>query len=58
VKTGVDGGTWLEVVSGLARGDVIVTAGTDGLADAATVQAQRDVDPYTGQKTASAVEGR
>lgn len=58
VKTGVDGGTWLEVISGLARGDVIVTAGTDGLADGATVQAQRDVDPYTGQKTASAADAR
>ena len=58
VKTGVDGGTWLEVISGLARGDVVVIAGIDGLADGAAVQAQRDVDPYTGQKTISAAEGR
>ncbi|GEJ55816.1 efflux RND transporter periplasmic adaptor subunit [Anaeromyxobacter diazotrophicus] len=58
VKTGVDGGTWLEVVSGLASGDVVVIAGIDGLADGAAVQAQRDVDPYTGQKTASAADAR
>ncbi|HVI75751.1 MAG TPA: efflux RND transporter periplasmic adaptor subunit [Anaeromyxobacteraceae bacterium] len=58
VRTGIDGGTWLEVISGLARSDVVVIAGIDGLADGATVQAQRDVDPYTGQKTVSAAEGR
>lgn len=58
VRTGVDGGTWLEVVSGLAAGDVVVVAGIDGLADGAKVQARRDVDPYTGQKTASAADGR
>ena len=58
VRSGIDGGTWLEVISGLARNDVVVIAGIDGLADGATVQAQRDVDPYTGQKTVSAAEGR
>jgi hypothetical protein len=58
VTLGVDGGTWLEVLSGLAPSDAIVTAGIDGLADGATVQAQRDVDPYSGQRTASAAEAR
>ncbi len=48
IQTGVDGGDWLEVTSGLARGDEIVTAGMDVLSDGATVRAQRNVDPFTG----------
>jgi len=52
VQVGVDGGTWLEVTSGLAPGAEIVTAGADALSDGALVRAQRNVDPYTGAVTA------
>jgi membrane fusion protein (multidrug efflux system) len=48
VQTGVDGGTWLEILSGLQPGDEIVTAGADVLSDGSTVRAQRDVNPFTG----------
>ncbi len=50
VKTGVDGGNWLEVTAGLSRGDRIITAGGDILSDGSQVRAQLDVDPYTGAK--------
>jgi len=53
IQTGVDGGEWLEVVSGLARGDEIVTAGMDVLSDGATVRAQRNVDPFSGAPLAA-----
>ncbi len=54
ILTGVDGGNWLEVVSGLQPGDEIVTAGTDALSDGSPVRARRDFDPFTGaQVTAS-----
>jgi RND family efflux transporter MFP subunit len=49
LKLGVDGGDWLEVVEGLARGDEIVTAGTDVLADGASIRAMRGVDPFLGK---------
>ncbi|BDG09310.1 efflux RND transporter periplasmic adaptor subunit [Anaeromyxobacter paludicola] len=49
VQTGVDGGDWLEVTSGLAKDDEVVTAGADVLSDGAAVRAQRNVDPFTGQ---------
>jgi RND family efflux transporter MFP subunit len=49
VQLGVDGGDWLEIVGGLAKGDEIVTAGTDMLADGATIRAQRGVDPFLGK---------
>lgn len=48
VRTGVDGGDWLEVTSGLKPGDRIVTAGMDVLSDGNTVKAELDVNPYTG----------
>ncbi len=54
IQVGVDGGDWLEVTGGLARGDEVVTAGSDALSDGATVRAQRNVDPYTGAVTATA----
>ncbi len=54
VQTGVDGGSWLEVERGLARGDEIVTAGIDGLADGMTVRVTRGVSPYTGAPPPSA----
>jgi RND family efflux transporter MFP subunit len=49
LKLGVDGGEWLEVRDGLAKGDEIVTAGADVLADGATIRAQRGVDPFLGK---------
>ncbi|HZZ85311.1 MAG TPA: efflux RND transporter periplasmic adaptor subunit [Anaeromyxobacteraceae bacterium] len=49
VRTGVDGGDWLEVTGGLSPGDEVVTAGADVLSDGAVVRAQRNVDPFTGQ---------
>jgi len=48
VQIGVDQGNWLEILSGLARGDEIVTAGTDILSDGSAIKAVRDVDPLTG----------
>ena len=54
VGLGVDGGDWLEVLSGLAPGDEIVTAGTDVLSDGSAVRAQRNVDPFTGTPIATA----
>jgi len=50
IKTGVDGGNWLEVTSGLSREDQIITAGADVLSDGSQVRAQLGVDPYTGAK--------
>ncbi len=50
IKTGVDGGDWLEVTSGLTREDQIITAGADVLSDGRQVRAQLGVDPYTGAK--------
>jgi len=41
ITTGVDGGDWLEVTSGLAEGDEVVIAGADGLSDGATVRVSR-----------------
>jgi membrane fusion protein (multidrug efflux system) len=38
VETGVDGGNWLEVVHGLAPGELIVTAGADALSDGMAVR--------------------
>jgi multidrug efflux pump subunit AcrA (membrane-fusion protein) len=48
VQIGVDEGNWLEIVSGLARGNEVVTAGADILSDGSAVKAVRDVDPFTG----------
>jgi hypothetical protein len=58
IDVGVDGGTWLEAVGGLARGDEIVTAGTDALSDGALVRAARGVDPYSGAVTTTAPAAR
>jgi RND family efflux transporter MFP subunit len=54
IRVGVDGGNWLEVTSGVSRGDEIVTAGTDALSDGVLVRPQRNVDPYTGALTTTA----
>jgi membrane fusion protein (multidrug efflux system) len=48
IETGVDGGTWLEVVRGLAEGEEVVTAGVDVVSDGSSVRVTRDVDPFTG----------
>jgi membrane fusion protein (multidrug efflux system) len=55
---GVDGGDWLEVVGGLARGEEIVTAGSDVLADGAAIRAVRGVDPFAGKPAAPAAAAR
>jgi RND family efflux transporter MFP subunit len=47
----VEDGAFLEVRSGLAPGEEVVIAGTDGLGDGATVRVTRDVNPYTGAST-------
>lgn len=38
VQTGVDGGDWLEVTSGLTPGETVVVAGADALSDGVTVR--------------------
>jgi RND family efflux transporter MFP subunit len=48
ITTGVDGGDWFEVLSGVAPGQEVVTAGIEGLAEGMRVRPARDVDPYTG----------
>jgi RND family efflux transporter MFP subunit len=52
VDTGVDGGTWLEITSGLRGDEEVVTAGADGLSHGYKVRVARNVDPYSGQKVA------
>jgi RND family efflux transporter MFP subunit len=49
VETGVDAGTWLEVLSGVKGGEEVVIAGADGLADSMTVRPSRGVNPYSGK---------
>jgi RND family efflux transporter MFP subunit len=45
IKTGVDGGEWLEVTEGLAAGEVVVTAGIDTLADGMKIRTARPSGP-------------
>jgi multidrug efflux system membrane fusion protein len=56
IETGaeIEGGEILEVRSGLQPGDEVVIAGADGLSDGTTVRVVRDINPYTGEKVASA----
>jgi RND family efflux transporter MFP subunit len=56
IQTGVDGGDWLEVTSGLKLGDEIVTAGMDVLSDGAQVRAFRNVDAFSGKPLAAVAE--
>jgi len=49
----VDDGSLLEIRSGLAPGEEVVIAGSDGLADGAQVRVTRDVNSYTGASTAA-----
>lgn len=53
VATGVDDGNALEITSGITVGDEVVTTGIDVISDGTTVRAVRDVDPFTGQRTAA-----
>jgi membrane fusion protein (multidrug efflux system) len=53
IQPGVDGGDWIEAASGLSRGDEIVTAGGDVLADGSAIRPVRGVDPFTGATTAA-----
>ncbi len=48
VRTGVDGGDWLEVASGLDRDSEVVIAGADTLSDGVQVRATKNINPYTG----------
>jgi membrane fusion protein (multidrug efflux system) len=52
IEVGVDGGAWIEVLSGLAPGEEVVTAGLEALSDGATVRVARGVDPYSGKASA------
>jgi hypothetical protein len=52
VTTGVDGGDWMEVRTGLAAGDEVVTAGLEALADAMPVRTAREVDVFAGPRDA------
>jgi RND family efflux transporter MFP subunit len=52
--TEVDGGERLEIRSGLQAGEEVVIAGSDGLSDGTTVRVARDLNPYTGEKSAMA----
>lgn len=56
VVTGADveGGSLLEVRSGISAGEEVVIAGADGLADGTEVRVVRDLDPYTGTPTSAA----
>lgn len=51
VTTGVDGGTFLEVLTGLSASDEIVVAGTDALADGSTVRTQAGTTPWQAPAT-------
>jgi len=51
VTTGVDGEDFLEVTSGVSAGELVVTAGADGLAEGTVVRVVKQVDPFTGKPT-------
>jgi RND family efflux transporter MFP subunit len=51
IETGVDGGTWLEVLKGLAAGEEVVTLGTDALADGMQVRVSRADSKAVGPTT-------
>ena len=44
--TGVDDGEYIEIISGLKTGDVVVTSGTDGLEDGMKVEAEIEGDGH------------
>jgi membrane fusion protein, multidrug efflux system len=44
----VDGGSFLEIRSGVTPGEEVVIAGADGLSDGTEVRVVHDLNPYTG----------
>jgi RND family efflux transporter MFP subunit len=48
LTTGVDEGTWLEILKGVTPGEEVVTTGIDAISDGATVRPTRGVDPFSG----------
>jgi RND family efflux transporter MFP subunit len=50
LTTGVDEGTWVEVLKGLRPGEEVVTTGIDAISDGTQVRAVRGVDPFTGKQ--------
>ena len=38
VKTGTNDGTYIEILSGLSEGEIVVTSGTEGLSDGVHVE--------------------
>ncbi len=50
---GVDGGEWFEVKAGLAAGDEVVIAGSEGLADGMKIRAARGPDPFRADGVAA-----
>lgn len=58
VETGIDGGTWIEVVKGLTASDEVVVAGLDVLADKSVVRVSRGVDPFSGAPAGSSSAGQ
>jgi RND family efflux transporter MFP subunit len=55
IESGVDGGDWLEVLSGVSVGDHVVVAGADGLSDGAAVRVAKEAKPTPGASSAPAV---
>ena len=53
-QPGVDGGDWIEALTGLKPGDEIVTAGMDVLSDGVAVRSFRNLDAFTGQPAVTA----
>lgn len=57
VQTGVDEGTWLEILRGVNAEDEVVTVGMDAISDGATVRVSRDIDPFKGHLAQSSDAG-
>ena len=53
-QPGVDGGDWIEALTGLKPGDEIVTAGMDVLSDGVAVRSFRNLDAFTGRPAVTA----
>lgn len=58
ITLGQDLGDDLEVLDGITEGDMLVTAGIDGLADGTVVRTAEGVDPYTGKSLPQEPEAR
>lgn len=57
IRTGVDGGEWLEVVEGLKPGEEVVIAGLESISDGAKVRVQRvQQDPLAGAKASTGLK--